>query len=139
MPHIIVLAFHSYIACYNRSLLEYCFCFLVLLFFFLIFKIIVGQVDNNPVICYLYRSIIFLLIGRLDIVIIFFRYKGGPPLPRKLISQGIHSKSFSIEVYPLCLQLIDARDSTQSIIRISKRVLPIFYRGCFFFFFNMVV
>ncbi|KAJ8626189.1 hypothetical protein MRB53_019496 [Persea americana] len=48
-------------------------------------------------------------------------YKGGPPLPRKLISQGIHSKTFSIEVYPLCLQLIDARDSTQSIIRISKR------------------
>ncbi|XP_077234151.1 ubiquitin carboxyl-terminal hydrolase 9-like [Tasmannia lanceolata] len=48
-------------------------------------------------------------------------YKGGPSLPRKLISQGFHHKGFSVEVYPLCLQLIDAKDNTQSIIRISKR------------------
>eukprot|EP00268_Persea_americana_P027801 TRINITY_DN27076_c0_g1_i2.p1 TRINITY_DN27076_c0_g1~~TRINITY_DN27076_c0_g1_i2.p1 ORF type:complete len:926 (-),score=172.52 TRINITY_DN27076_c0_g1_i2:429-3206(-) len=48
-------------------------------------------------------------------------YRGGPPIPRKLISQGFLIKSFSVEVYPLCLQLIDARDNTHTIIRISRK------------------
>lgn len=52
---------------------------------------------------------------------LFEWYKGGPPLPRKLISQGVHAKKFSVEVYPLCLNLIDSRDNKQSIIRLSKK------------------
>ncbi|KAJ6832182.1 ubiquitin carboxyl-terminal hydrolase 9-like [Iris pallida] len=48
-------------------------------------------------------------------------YKGGPELPRRLISEGVIAKSFSVEVYPLCLQLIDARDYSQRIIRISRK------------------
>ncbi|KAH0879144.1 hypothetical protein HID58_066538 [Brassica napus] len=48
-------------------------------------------------------------------------YKGGPPIERKLISQGFHSKSYSVEVYPLCLKLTDSRDGSSSIIRLSKQ------------------
>lgn len=48
-------------------------------------------------------------------------YKGGPELPRRLISEGVIAKSFSVEVYPLCLQLIDARDNSQRSIRISRK------------------
>ncbi|KAF5179141.1 Ubiquitin carboxyl-terminal hydrolase [Thalictrum thalictroides] len=48
-------------------------------------------------------------------------YKGGPALPRKMISQGVVHKTLLVEVYPLCLQLIDARDDKQYVIRISKK------------------
>lgn len=108
------------------------FFFLTAAYLSLICKTITEQVDNMLTILlilhvHFYSSFIFLLIGCLDIVTILFRYKGGPPLPRKLISQVFFGKNFSIEVYPLCLKLIDSRDNTQSIIRISKKVLPIFY------------
>ncbi|KAL8150318.1 hypothetical protein V2J09_020126 [Rumex salicifolius] len=43
---------------------------------------------------------------------LFEWYKGGPPLPRKLISQ---------EVYPLRLKLTDARDKSELVITISKK------------------
>ncbi|GLT64638.1 hypothetical protein SLA2020_371180 [Shorea laevis] len=45
-------------------------------------------------------------------------YKGGPPLPRKMILQGIYQV---VEVYPLCLKLIDSKDKSQSIICLSKK------------------
>lgn len=48
-------------------------------------------------------------------------YKGGPALPRKLISQGVGPKQYSIEVYPLCLKVTDARDNSVSIIKLSKK------------------
>ncbi|XP_010267386.1 PREDICTED: ubiquitin carboxyl-terminal hydrolase 9-like isoform X2 [Nelumbo nucifera] len=49
-------------------------------------------------------------------------YKGGPAIPRRLISQGVvHNKNFIVEVYPLCLNLIDSRDNKQSVIQISKK------------------
>ncbi|XP_022958477.1 ubiquitin carboxyl-terminal hydrolase 9-like isoform X2 [Cucurbita moschata] len=48
-------------------------------------------------------------------------YKGGPPLPRKLISQGVTQKNFYVEVYLLCLKLIDSRDGSESTIRLSKK------------------
>ncbi|AEE31532.1 ubiquitin-specific protease 11 [Arabidopsis thaliana] len=48
-------------------------------------------------------------------------YKGGPPVPRKLISQGFYTKSFSVEVYLLCLTLTDSRDESTTIIRLSKQ------------------
>lgn len=48
-------------------------------------------------------------------------YKGGPPLPRKMIEQGHYHKTFNVEVYPLCLTLIDAKDESQSIIHLSKK------------------
>ncbi|WCJ26655.1 Ubiquitin carboxyl-terminal hydrolase 9 [Euphorbia peplus] len=49
-------------------------------------------------------------------------YKGGPPLPRKMISQGVsNKKQFSVEVYPLHLKLIDSRDNNELIITISKK------------------
>lgn len=48
-------------------------------------------------------------------------YKGGPALPRKLISQGLEHKQYSVEVYPLSLKLTDARDNSQSIVKLSKK------------------
>ncbi|PSR91397.1 Ubiquitin carboxyl-terminal hydrolase [Actinidia chinensis var. chinensis] len=52
---------------------------------------------------------------------LFDWYKGGPALPRKLISHGVVNKQFNVEVYPLCLKLIDSRDNSQSVIRLSKK------------------
>lgn len=49
-------------------------------------------------------------------------YKGGPALPRKLILQeGVKHQQFNVEVYPLCLNLIDSRDNSQSVVRLSKK------------------
>ncbi|KAK8915991.1 Ubiquitin carboxyl-terminal hydrolase 9 [Platanthera zijinensis] len=48
-------------------------------------------------------------------------YKGGPEIPRKVISEGINSKSFRVEVYPLILKLIVARDNSQRIIMMSRK------------------
>lgn len=47
-------------------------------------------------------------------------YGGGPALPRKVISQGV-VKKLSVEVFSLCLNLIDSRDNSQSVIRMSKQ------------------
>lgn len=47
-------------------------------------------------------------------------YKGGPELPRKLISEGVY-KSLIVEVYPLCLKLVDARDNSQRTITMSRQ------------------
>lgn len=60
---------------------------------------------------------------------LFGRYKGGPEVPRKVISEGILVKELRIEVYPLCLKLIDARDDSQRTIRIISRKVP----SCIFF------
>lgn len=59
------------------------------------------------------------------------RYKGGPALPRKLISQGVGPKQYSIEVYPLCLKVTDARDNSVSIVKLSKKVLIDFFSASF--------
>ncbi|KAK1351287.1 hypothetical protein POM88_054506 [Heracleum sosnowskyi] len=48
------------------------------------------------------------------------RYKGGPVLPSKMISVGV-GQELVVEVYPLCLKLIDARDGSESTIRLSKK------------------
>ncbi|XP_057422857.1 ubiquitin carboxyl-terminal hydrolase 9-like [Lotus japonicus] len=48
-------------------------------------------------------------------------YKGGPALPRKVISQGVGQKQYSVEVYPLSLKVTDARDNSQSIVQLSKQ------------------
>ncbi|KAF6168244.1 hypothetical protein GIB67_011629 [Kingdonia uniflora] len=52
-----------------------------------------------------------------------YLYKGGPALPRRMIQQSSQIRSFSVEVYPLRLQLTDARDNKQFVIHISKKVL----------------
>lgn len=59
----------------------------------------------------------------------FPRYKGGPALPRKVISQGVGQKQYSIEVYPLSLKVTDARDNGMSIVKLSKKVLIDFIVG----------
>ncbi|KAF6162851.1 hypothetical protein GIB67_029120 [Kingdonia uniflora] len=51
------------------------------------------------------------------------KYKGGPVLPRRMIQQSSQIRSFSMEVYPLHLQLSDARDNKQFVIHISKKVI----------------
>lgn len=51
---------------------------------------------------------------------LFSWYKGGPALPRKMICEGIVNEK-RVEVFPLCLKLIDSRDNSQSIIRLSKK------------------
>ncbi|KAL0331584.1 UNVERIFIED_CONTAM: Ubiquitin carboxyl-terminal hydrolase 10 [Sesamum angustifolium] len=48
-------------------------------------------------------------------------YKGGPALPRKMISVGDQHKQFIVEVFPLCLRLIDSRDQSEVAIRLSKK------------------
>ncbi|CAH2035036.1 unnamed protein product [Thlaspi arvense] len=48
-------------------------------------------------------------------------YKGGPPIQRKLIYHGFYSKSYSVEVYPLSLNLTDSRDESITIIRLSRQ------------------
>ncbi|CAL0316655.1 unnamed protein product [Lupinus luteus] len=48
-------------------------------------------------------------------------YKGGPALPRKLISQGVGQKQHSVEVYPLTLKVTDARDNHKSTVKLSKK------------------
>ncbi|CAA0843231.1 Ubiquitin carboxyl-terminal hydrolase 9 [Striga hermonthica] len=48
-------------------------------------------------------------------------YKGGPALPRKMISVGDQPKQFVVEVFPLSLRLIDSRDQGEVIIRLSKK------------------
>ncbi|KAL1556425.1 ubiquitinyl hydrolase 1 [Salvia divinorum] len=47
-------------------------------------------------------------------------YKGGPVLQRKMISVGEQHKQFSVEVFPVHLRLIDSRDQTEAVIRLSK-------------------
>ncbi|CAL9158927.1 unnamed protein product, partial [Musa hybrid cultivar] len=44
-------------------------------------------------------------------------YQGGPELPRKVISEGYIIERFNVEVYPLCLQLVDGRDKSQRAIK----------------------
>ncbi|KAK9202689.1 hypothetical protein WN943_012940 [Citrus x changshan-huyou] len=51
---------------------------------------------------------------------LFCWYKGGPALPRKMISEGIVNEK-RVEVFPLCLKLIDSRDNSQTVIRLSKK------------------
>ncbi|XP_011070400.1 ubiquitin carboxyl-terminal hydrolase 10 [Sesamum indicum] len=48
-------------------------------------------------------------------------YKGGPVLPRKMISVGDQHKQFIVEVFPLCLKLIDSRDQSEVVIILSKK------------------
>ncbi|XP_021300601.1 ubiquitin carboxyl-terminal hydrolase 9-like isoform X2 [Herrania umbratica] len=59
-------------------------------------------------------------------------YKGGPALPRKMILQGVYHRKFDVEVYPLCLKLIDSRDESQSILWISRKasVAVLFQKVC---------
>ncbi|KAH9774864.1 ubiquitin carboxyl-terminal hydrolase 10 [Citrus sinensis] len=51
---------------------------------------------------------------------LFCWYKGGPALPRKMISEGIVNEK-RVEVFLLCLKLIDSRDNSQTVIRLSKK------------------
>lgn len=49
-------------------------------------------------------------------------YKGGPALPRKMISEGgSNKKQFRVEVYPLQLKVIDSQDHMEFTIRLSKK------------------
>ncbi|XP_010455453.1 PREDICTED: ubiquitin carboxyl-terminal hydrolase 10 [Camelina sativa] len=52
---------------------------------------------------------------------ISFRYSGGPSIARKMICQGFHTRSYSVEVYPLCLMLTDGRDESRTAIRLGKQ------------------
>ncbi|KAL8154631.1 ubiquitin carboxyl-terminal hydrolase 9-like [Apium graveolens] len=62
---------------------------------------------------------------------LFEWYKGGPVLPRKMISVGVRQE-LVVEVYPLCLKLIDARDESESTIRLSKKASlhELYERAC---------
>ncbi|XP_044477487.1 ubiquitin carboxyl-terminal hydrolase 9-like [Mangifera indica] len=51
---------------------------------------------------------------------LFHWYKGGPALPRKMICEG-NTREKRVEVYPLSFNLIDSRDKSQSIIKLSKK------------------
>ncbi|KAG8088141.1 hypothetical protein GUJ93_ZPchr0010g8575 [Zizania palustris] len=48
-------------------------------------------------------------------------YKGGPEISRKVICDSLTSKSYIVDVYPLCLKLFDERDSSERILRISRK------------------
>nr|GME00539.1 ubiquitin carboxyl-terminal hydrolase 9 [Ipomoea batatas] len=51
---------------------------------------------------------------------LFEWYKGGPALPRKVISVG-DNKQLSVEVFPLCLNIIDSKDKSKKVLRLSKK------------------
>lgn len=64
---------------------------------------------------------------------LFDWYKGGPALPRKLILQeGVKHQQFNVEVYPMCLNLIDSRDNNQTVVRLSKKasIQELYERVC---------
>lgn len=48
-------------------------------------------------------------------------YKGGPEIPRKVIFDNPTDKTYVVDVYPLCLKLIDARDDSEKVFRISRK------------------
>ncbi|KAJ1257328.1 hypothetical protein BS78_K096800 [Paspalum vaginatum] len=48
-------------------------------------------------------------------------YKGGPEIPRKVILEDPTRKAYIVDVYPLCLKLIDGRDNSERLIRISRK------------------
>ncbi|KAF8652791.1 hypothetical protein HU200_062689 [Digitaria exilis] len=48
-------------------------------------------------------------------------YKGGPEIPRKVIFDSPTNKAYIVDVYPLCLVLIDGRDNSEQNIRISRK------------------
>ena len=50
------------------------------------------------------------------------RYKGGPEIPRKVIFDSPTHKAYIVDVYPLCLKLIDGREYSEQNIRISRKV-----------------
>uniref|UniRef100_A0A7N0T7J2 Ubiquitin carboxyl-terminal hydrolase n=1 Tax=Kalanchoe fedtschenkoi TaxID=63787 RepID=A0A7N0T7J2_KALFE len=52
---------------------------------------------------------------------LFDWYRGGPAIPRKMIPEGLCKSMFSVEVYPLLLNLIDSRDGKESILQFSKQ------------------
>lgn len=49
-----------------------------------------------------------------------------------MISEGIVNEK-RVEVFPLCLKLIDSRDNSQTVIRLSKKVVT----ANFFFFVSL--
>ena len=83
-------------------------------------------------------KLLFVFVSWSYFFILSFRYKGGPTLPRKMISQGVFNrKQFNVEVYPLCLKLIDPRDDSESTIRISKKVMS--FSFCFSLCFSLLI
>ncbi|CAN6311507.1 unnamed protein product [Urochloa humidicola] len=50
-------------------------------------------------------------------------YKGGPEISRKVIldSRSPGHKNYIVDVYPLCVKLIDGRDNSERNIRISRK------------------
>ncbi|CAI9106654.1 OLC1v1005857C1 [Oldenlandia corymbosa var. corymbosa] len=48
-------------------------------------------------------------------------YKGGPVIARKMITVGSAAKQLIVEMFPLCLTLIDSRDDSESCLRLSKK------------------
>lgn len=62
-------------------------------------------------------------------------YHGGPELPRNIISEGYTNKKFNVEVYPLCLQVVDGRDMSERTIKISRQasVLELYTLICMVF------
>ncbi|CAI9100996.1 OLC1v1038210C1 [Oldenlandia corymbosa var. corymbosa] len=47
-------------------------------------------------------------------------YEGGPVIARKMIAVG-DSKQLVVEMFPLCLRLIDSRDDSECLVRLSKK------------------
>lgn len=80
-----------------------------------------GECDSPEIIRTLQEGRDYVLVPEEVWEKLFNWYKGGPPLPRKLISQGDIYKQFHVEVYPLCLKLADCRDNSQSVIWLSKK------------------
>ncbi|KAG2538644.1 hypothetical protein PVAP13_9NG354800 [Panicum virgatum] len=54
---------------------------------------------------------------------LFQWYKGGPEIPRKVIFDSPTHKAYIVDVYPLCLKLIDGREYSEQNIRISRKIV----------------
>lgn len=91
-----------------------------------------GDVDNLELIRTLEEGQDYVLVPEAVWKKLLEWYNGGPPLPRKMISQGANNKNFNVEVYPLSLKLKDSRDKSESYIRFSKKasILELYEKVC---------
>ncbi|RAL53471.1 hypothetical protein DM860_007143 [Cuscuta australis] len=86
--------------------------------------IIVGGSDNKCDDPQLLRTLLegrdYELVPKEVWEILFQWYNGGPALPRKVICLG-DNQQLTIEVYPLCLNIIDSNEKNEKVLRLSKK------------------
>ncbi|KAJ1689237.1 hypothetical protein LUZ63_013392 [Rhynchospora breviuscula] len=85
-------------------------------------KLILEETSNGPTLLRnLQEGSDYTLVPREVWIKLQEWYKGGPEIPRKVISDGEIRKTKVVEVYPLWLQLTDERNYSKTTIQISRK------------------